>query len=149
MNIGSSFERTQKFWGPAVTAAVVAAIEIARLLDLTIPNPQLFTAVAVTFAAYVGGFRGGLLAAVIGIGYALYFFASPDTLFSYTDTNIRKVIVNIITLPSIAILVAKLNRKYNDSINNELSAFLPMQMRRYFRSTRTAGYHPGTGIWRP
>ncbi len=51
------------FWGPVLTTAVVAAIEAGRFFDLTIPNPQLFTAVAITFAAYSGGYRGGLLSA--------------------------------------------------------------------------------------
>jgi PAS domain S-box-containing protein len=123
MNIGSSFERTQTFWGPALTATVFAVIEAGRLFDLTIPNPQLFAAVAITFAAYSGGYRGGLLSAAIGIAYAFYFFATPGEVFSYTNSNIMKVIVNIITLPSIAILVSELNRKYKDSINNEVSAF--------------------------
>jgi PAS domain S-box-containing protein len=123
MNIGSSFERAQILWGPALTAAIIAAIEAARLVDITIPNPQLFTAVAIAFAAYSGGYRGGLMSAAIGVAYAFYFFATPEAYFSYTDSNSKKIIVNIITLPSIAILVSELNRKYKDSINNEVNAF--------------------------
>ena len=50
----------------------------------------LATTPAIAFAAYSGGYRGGLISAAIGAAYAFYFFATPDTYFSYTDLNLKK-----------------------------------------------------------
>jgi PAS domain S-box-containing protein len=111
--------RFRSMHGVIVVLATVGLLEFLRFLGLAAPNPQLFTAVAVTYAAYAGGYRGGLMGAAIGVGYALYFFSSPDGLFHYTSTGLSKVVVNFITLPMIAILVSKLNAKLMASLRDQ------------------------------
>jgi PAS domain S-box-containing protein len=89
-----------------------------------VPNPQLFTALAITYAAYRGGYAGGLVGAAIGVAYALYFFSSPDGFFHYTANNRVKVAVNVITLPAMALLVSRLSHKLAASLHGHTERFV-------------------------
>jgi K+-sensing histidine kinase KdpD len=104
-----SLDRYGAYIGPMVTLAVVTMVESGHHLGFTIPNPQLFAALAITYSAYVSGYRGGLLSAAIGVAYAVHFFSVPGELFTYKAGSLEKVLVNSITLPMIDILVSKLN----------------------------------------
>lgn len=110
--------------GVAVTLGTVLFLDLSRRLGFTIPNPQLFTAVAVIYAAYVGGYRGGLIGAGIGVAYAFYFFLSPDGLFLYSAEAAKKVAVNLVTLPAMALLVSRLNHRLVTSIHSHTSRFI-------------------------
>ena len=102
MTVGANLHSSHGHWfdrfhGAFVVLGTVVLLEVSRRLGVLAPNPQLFTALAVTYAAYRGGYAGGLVGAAIGVGYAFYFFSSPDELFHFTAINRAKVIVNIIT----------------------------------------------------
>ena len=114
----------RKNHGVVVVFATVVSLEIFRTLGIAAPNPQLFTALAITYAAYSGGYAGGLAGAAVGVGYALYFFSSPGDLFHYTDISRAKVIVNLITLPAIAVLVSRLNYLLAKSIRSQTGRFI-------------------------
>ena len=110
--------------GIVVVLGTVVILEILRQAGLAAPNPQLFTAVAVTYAAYVGGYGGGLIGAFIGVAYAFYFFSSPEGIFHYTPVTSKKVAVNLITLPAIALLVSNLNRRLAKSLHGRGQRFM-------------------------
>ncbi|NQU72071.1 MAG: PAS domain S-box protein [Rhodospirillales bacterium] len=108
----------------AVVLVTVALLELLRRVGHAVPNPQLFTAVAVTYAAFVGGYRGGLAGASIGIAYALYFFSSSEGYLQYSAINSAKVLVNIITLPAIALMVSTLKHRLAASVHNQTQRFI-------------------------
>ncbi len=112
--------------GSLIVLATVLLLELSRQLGHSAPNPQLFTAVAVTYAAFSGGYAGGLAGAFIGVGYALYFFSSPDGHFHFhfTEINSAKVVVNAITLPAIALLVSRLKHGLAASLQNQTQRFI-------------------------
>jgi PAS domain S-box-containing protein len=114
----------RKHHGVGVVFATVVLLEILRQLGIAAPNPQLFTALAITYAAYSGGYAGGLAGAAVGVAYALYFFSSPGDLFQYSAINRAKVIVNLITLPGIAVLVSRLNYLLSKSIRSQVDQTL-------------------------
>lgn len=58
----------QNTHGILVVLATIIMLEVFRRMGLFVPNPQLFTALAVTYAAYCGGYTGGLTGAAIGVG---------------------------------------------------------------------------------
>jgi PAS domain S-box-containing protein len=118
---GNWFDR---FHGSFVVLGTVVLLELSRQLGILVPNPQLFTALAVTYAAYTGGYAGGLAGAAIGIAYALYFFSSPDELLHFTAINRAKVFVNVITLPAIALLVSRLSHRLAASLVDRSQRFI-------------------------
>ncbi len=129
MTVGSNLRYSDGNWfdrfhGPFAVLGTVVLLELSRLLGLSAPNPQLFTALAITYAAYRGGYAGGLAGAAIGVAYAFYFFSSPDDLFHYTATDRAKVVVNIITLPAIALLVSRLNQRLAASLHGRTERFI-------------------------
>ncbi len=115
---------TDRLLGSLVVLGTVVLLEASGRLGVLAPNPQLFTALAVTYAAYRGGYAGGLIGAAIGIGYAVYFFSSPDDLFHFTAINRAKVVVNMITLPAIALLVSRLSQKLAASLRDRAQRFI-------------------------
>lgn len=110
--------------GIAVVLGTVSLLELLRQIGHAMPNPQLFTAVAVTYAAFSGGYKGGLAGAFIGVAYAFYFFSSPDGLFQYTAVNSSKVAVNAVTLPAIALMVSVLKHRLAASIHDQAQRFI-------------------------
>jgi PAS domain-containing protein len=93
------------------TAILILALEGLSRMNVNIPNPQLFLALAVCIAAFRGGWGGGMMAAAFGVANALYFFSLPGELFSYSTTGLSKVAVNAVTLPGIAALTATLSHR--------------------------------------
>ncbi|WP_413208268.1 PAS domain S-box protein [Rhodospirillum sp. A1_3_36] len=93
------------------TAILILALDGLSRMNVTIPNPQLFLALAICIAAFRGGWGGGMAAAALGVGNALYFFSLPGELFSYSTTGLSKVAVNAVTLPGIAALTATLSHR--------------------------------------
>jgi PAS domain S-box-containing protein len=125
--------------GTLVVLGTIIALELFRRAGISAPNPQLFTALAITYAAYSGGYLGGLAGAGIGVGYAFYFFSSPGELFHYTEITRAKVIVNIITLPSIAILVSHLSDKLAKNVRAKAEQALHESEARFRGAFESAG----------
>ncbi len=97
--------------GAAVVSATVAVIEFFRQLGVSVPDPQLVMALAITCAAAKGGRRDGLAGAAIGVAYAAYSLAMPGGIFQYDAVGAAGVMVNLVTLPAIALLVSGLKTR--------------------------------------
>lgn len=108
----------------SVVLLTVALLELLPSFGVVVPNPQLFVALAIIFAAYKGGYIGGLAGAAFGITYGVYFFALPDEWLAYTPDNGRRVIVNIIVMPVMAVLVASLRHRLAESVREQARAFI-------------------------
>ncbi|MDH3239743.1 MAG: PAS domain S-box protein [Alphaproteobacteria bacterium] len=125
--------------GALLVLGTIFVLELCRRAGISVPNPQLFTALAITYAAYSGGYMGGLAGAAIGVGYAFYFFSAPGELFHYTEITRAKVIVNIITLPSIAILVSHLSDKLTKNLRAQAEQALSESEARFRGAFENAG----------
>jgi PAS domain S-box-containing protein len=60
------------WWGPLVTLAMVAWLEVMRRFAIPVPNPVAFYVIAVGACSFFGGLRFGLLAAVVVGAYGYY-----------------------------------------------------------------------------
>lgn len=94
-----------------LTVVTLVVIELLSKTVFEIPNPSPIYLTAVVYAAFSGGFRSGLLSAAIALLYGFYFFSTPGRLFHYTDDNLQRVIVLVVTTPAIAIMVGILKRR--------------------------------------
>ena len=103
--------RYRRVAGIAVTAAVLAAIEILRRSVFPLPNAPAIYLLAVVYAAFQGGTGPGLVSAAMTVAYAAYFFSIPGQPFHYTDGNATRVVVWAITEPAIVLLVGTLQRR--------------------------------------
>jgi PAS domain S-box-containing protein len=110
--------------GVAVVAGTIAALELSSMVGVEVPNPQLFTALAITFAAFIGGYAAGLTGAALGVAYGVYFFSTPGTFLEFTPANAARVAVNVITLPAIAILTSHLRYRLTRETFGRVRKFL-------------------------
>jgi PAS domain S-box-containing protein len=110
--------------GVVVVATTVGLLEVWHLFGHAVPNPQLFTALSITYAAFAWGYAGGLSGAAVGVVYAFFFFSTPDGPQLFTATNIAKIAVNLVTLPAIAWLVSTLRFRLTRSIQSQSHAFI-------------------------
>ncbi len=90
---------------PVLTLGVVAVIELFSRTPFRIPNPPAFLLMMVVFSAFRGGVRSGLISAVVAWVYFAYYFSNPQQPFHYTDENMRRVLVWLVTTPAIALMV--------------------------------------------
>jgi len=99
-------------FGITVTGSV-----IMYRFDVTNPN-VVFESLAVIFT-FFGGFIPGAISGLIAIFYSLFYLSSPDTLFSYSPDNLKRLIIIIICLPAMVMFVGLLKRKL-DQKNEQL-----------------------------
>ncbi len=95
------------------TIVMVGAIPLAVRLHVPIPNPQLFLAVTVAFAGFRAGYGAGLTAALLSLAHAASFFSTSLLPLVFTDTNLAKMMVNVLTLPAIGWMTAHLRHSLN------------------------------------
>ncbi len=97
--------------GPLITAGAAIAIELLSRTAFRIPNPPAILILTVVFSAFSGGIRPGLISAVIAWLYFAYFFSTAGQPFHYTDENLLRVMVWMITTPAMALMVGLLKRR--------------------------------------
>lgn len=98
-----------KLWreisGPLLTLGVAAVIELLSRTAFKIPNPPAFLLLMVVLSAFRAGLRSGLISAAVAWAYFAYYFSIPHQPFHYTDENLRRVLVWLVTTPAIALMV--------------------------------------------
>lgn len=98
-----------KLWrevsGPVLTLGVAAVIEWLSRTAFKIPNPPAFLLLMVVFSGFRAGLRSGLISAAAAWVYFAYYFSIPHQPFQYTDENLRRVLVWLVTTPAIALMV--------------------------------------------
>jgi PAS domain S-box-containing protein len=103
------------FWrhirGPMVTLAIAVISELLAHTPLRLSNPPAFFVLAVAFAAFDGGIRGGLVSSALALAYIVYFFAEPGGILHYADADLRRIVVWAFALPAMAFMVGILNRR--------------------------------------
>ena len=97
--------------GPLVTVGTLAAVELLTRWVITIPNPAPLYLLAVTYAAYIGGLRSGLVSAAITLAYSLFFFSEPGHPLTFSLENGLRVGVLAIATPALALLAGALRER--------------------------------------
>ena len=99
-----------------ITAAIMAAL-ILFVYVFNIPNPNMILIAGLIFTSAIFGFTGGITAALIMLGYSLYFFSTNHSFFSFTPENIQKVAVSVIGITVDMVLVCLLKKEEIHAFN--------------------------------
>ena len=92
-----------------ITAVIMAAL-ILLVFYCDIPNPNMILIAGLVLCSALFGYGGGIVAAVIMLGYTLFFFSTDHSFTRFTPQNTQKVIVSIIGIVADMLLVCELKR---------------------------------------
>ena len=92
-----------------ITAVIMAAL-ILLVFYCDIPNPNMILIAGLVLCSALFGYGGGIVAAVIMLGYTLFFFTTDHSFTQFTPQNTQKVIVSIIGIVADMLLVCELKR---------------------------------------
>lgn len=106
--------------GPLLTVGVLVALELISGTILRIPSPDTILILTTVLATFHGGQRAGLLSAAITCAYLAYVSAVPGQPWRYTDENLRRVVVWIVTIPVMALMVAIMKRRTDHALDEVL-----------------------------
>ena len=108
-----------------ITAGIMFAL-IMLVYYCNIPNPNMILIAGLVLCSALFGFGGGVVAAVIMLGYTLFFFSTDNSFTQFTPENMQKVIVSLIGIVADMLLVCSLKqteiKEFNkiDSLTKEL-----------------------------
>ena len=97
--------------GPLIALGVTLLIAGLDRYFWAIPNPPAILVLVLVFSAYIGGVVSGLLSAVIVWIFIALFFSIPGRPLHYTDENLRRIVVWVVSLPTMALMVGILKRR--------------------------------------
>ncbi len=92
--------------GPVLIVGLIAIIEIANGLHFKFPNPPAILITICVFSAFTGGMRAGLFSALATCVYLSGFYADPPWSFHYSEEDFLRVLVHLVTTPSVVIMAA-------------------------------------------
>jgi K+-sensing histidine kinase KdpD len=87
-----------------ITAAVMVAL-ILFVYYCNIPNPNMILIAGLVLCSALFGFGGGIVAAVIMLGYTLFFFSTDHSFTQFTPQNMQKVAVSLFGVTADMLLV--------------------------------------------
>ena len=108
-----------------ITTVVMFAL-IMLVYHFNIPNPNMILIAGLVLCSALFGFGGGIVAAVIMLGYTLFFFSTDYSFTQFTPENMQKVIVSLIGIVADMLLVCALKqteiKEFNkiDALTKEL-----------------------------
>ncbi len=92
--------------GPLLVIGLIVVIEIANALSFKFPNPPAILITICVFSAFTGGMRAGLFSALATSIYLSGFYATPPWSFHYSEDDFLRVLVHLVTTPSVVIMAA-------------------------------------------
>ena len=92
-----------------ITALIMAAL-ILLVFYCDIPNPNMILIAGLVLCSALFGYGGGIVAAVIMLGYTLFFFSTDHSFTQFTPQNTQKVMVSIFGIVADMLLVCELKR---------------------------------------
>ena len=108
-----------------ITAGIMFAL-ILLVYYCNIPNPNMILIAGLVLCSALFGFGGGIVAAVIMLGYTLFFFSTDNSFTQFTPENLQKVVVSLIGIVADMLLVCSLKqteiKEFNkiDALTKEL-----------------------------
>jgi two-component system cell cycle sensor histidine kinase/response regulator CckA len=94
--------------GPLLTLATAIAFDLLARHHLQLSHPFAFLLVTVVYSTYSGGFRPGLISAILTILYAVHFLSTPGSILHYTPGNAYTLLGLALSVPVAVVLVARL-----------------------------------------
>jgi len=105
-----------RIWiGPLCTLGLAALLLAAHELGIRVPNPILFFANFVVLSAFLGGQRASLVSIGLTLIFALLYWSVPHHVFTYSQRDISRLIVLVLTIPPLGLLVGRLRAAHDRS----------------------------------
>lgn len=97
---------------PKKAAATVGMMTVLILFVyfFQVPNPNMILIAGLVFCSALFGFGGGIAAAVIMVGYTLFFFSTDHSFVHFTPENLQKVLVSLLGVLADMVFVCLLKR---------------------------------------
>ena len=92
-----------------ITTAIMTAL-ILLVYFCNIPNPNMILIAGLVLCSALFGYGGGIVAAVIMLGYTLFFFSTNNSFTQFTPQNMQKVIVSLVGIAADMLLVCELKK---------------------------------------
>ena len=102
-----------------LTSVIMFAL-ILLVYHFNIPNPNMILIAGLVLCSALFGFGGGIVAAVIMLGYSLFFFSTDHSFVHFTPQNMQKVIVSLVGITADMLFVCLLKQA-------ELQAFAEVE----------------------
>ena len=99
--------------GPILVVGVIIVIQVAAAFNLKFPNPPAILMTICVFSAFTGGMRAGAYSAFVTSIYLVGIYATPPWSFHYEEDDFLRVLVHLVTTPSVVVMAA-LSRRSAD-----------------------------------
>lgn len=97
-------------WTAILVTLIVMGLLIALVYFCQIPNPNMILIAGLVICSALFGFSGGITAAVIMLGYSLYFFSAGHDFVTFNDQNFAKLMVSVFGIVVDMVFVCILKR---------------------------------------
>ena len=104
-----------------IISAVIMFALIFFVYYFHVPNPNIILIVGLVLCSALFGLGGGIVSAVIMMGYTLFFFSTDFSFTQFTPQNLQKVWVSLIGIAADMILVCWLK-------SSEINAFKEIEV---------------------
>lgn len=98
-------------WARVAVALGVMLVLTAVVVAFQVPNPNMILIAGLVVCSAMFGSLGGVPAALVMLGYTLYFFSSDHDLVSFDGMNLTKVLVTLIGVAVVTSFVCALKRR--------------------------------------
>ena len=92
-----------------ITIVIMAAL-ILLVYFFNIPNPNMILIAGLVLCSALFGYGGGIVAAIIMLGYTLFFFSTDNNFIRFTPQNLQKVIVSVVGIVADMLFVCALKK---------------------------------------
>lgn len=99
----------------AAIALAVMLVMVAVTVLFDVPNPNMLLIAGLAVFTSIWGYPAGVACALVMIAYAMYFFSTDHSFFSYTPVNLRKIVVIAISVTLNTLFIGHLKRRYNEA----------------------------------
>jgi diguanylate cyclase (GGDEF)-like protein len=93
-----------------IISILIMSVLILFVFYFNIPNPNMILIAGLVLCSALFGYGGGLVAALIMLGYTLFFFSTDHSFTHFTHQNMQKVIVSLFGIAADMLFVCALKR---------------------------------------
>ena len=92
--------------GPVLVIGVIVLSQVTGAFNFKFPNPPAILITICVFSAFTGGMHVGLLSAFVTSIYLAGIYGSPPWSFHYDEDDFLRVLVHLVTTPSVVVMAA-------------------------------------------
>ena len=97
-------------WQRLLVTLALMLVLIMLVYFFNIPNPNMILIAGLVVCSSIFGYSGGLLAGAIMLGYTLFFFSTNNDFVTFSDQNVRKVVVSLVGIVVDMLFICELKR---------------------------------------